>query len=224
LHTNDLRGDVDDIVVEPPDAIIVAHQRSGTHFLQASLASHPGVHERGEFILRYKRRNRSTHALANPSDDVPDAYVNLPGRLNIGIVMYSERPIYERMCGPLSNAKVIHLVRDPRDVAISVAQMRADRAVLGGDFKAHYRIHESPPPHAEYSVADIDALVAKVTALQRGFAVECAGFPRALTLSYEEITGGRQVSEIPEHIATRLLEFLGLESRRLTNQLRKTGR
>jgi hypothetical protein len=218
-----LLGWVHEILVEPPDAVIFAHQRSGTHLLQSSLASHPQVHGRGEFVLLYKRACRRVQENVKPTNDRPLAYVNKPHRLNIGIVMYSEKAIFEGLCGPLSAFRVIHLLREPLQVATSVAQMEADRAALGEKFRAHYNLDECPPAHAEYSTDRIAPLVAKVAALQEKYVLELRHYPRVLTVSYEEITAGKQVAEIPAGIAHRLLGFLELKEEGLRNTLRKTG-
>ena len=63
-----------------PDFVIVSSPRSGTHFLETALASHPKIHRRGECVLRFCR------SLAPPNRYV---FINKPRHLNGAIVMYA---------------------------------------------------------------------------------------------------------------------------------------
>jgi hypothetical protein len=205
-------------ILETPDAVIVSHQRSGTHFLASSLASHPKIHDRGEFVLRHQR--------GQPSDDGTGhhpAFTNLPNHLNIGIVMYSEAERFERLCRRLNECKVIHLLRNPRDVAVSQIQMEADRARLGIAFRAHYRIADTPPEPAPIDVKAVEGREKAVRSVQRTYANRFKLHCDILTVSYDEITNNCQVNIVPEPIAVRILSFLGLTYSPLTTTLRKTG-
>lgn len=205
-------------VIEPPHAIILSHQRSGTHLLQAALASHPRVHGRGEFILQYRRRGREPRS-ANSSD----IYVNRPGLVNLGIVMYSECDIFQNVCARLDTMKIIHLLRNPRDVARSVAQMEADRVKLGPDFKAHYTLDEVPHAPAVSSEELRVAIQAKVAAEQEHFMAQMDGHPRLFVVTYEDLTGGKQTNALARTLAEPILNFIGLEYRPLTCNLRKSA-
>jgi hypothetical protein len=209
-------------LADRPDSIILSHQRSGTHFLQASLSSHPAIHGRDEFLMHFRcpaSRPGREHDAKLISYDLR----NRPGFHNIAIVMYSQVELYEQHIGSIFDVKVIHLLRDPRDVARSYAQMMSDKGVLGIKYRPHYSLGDS----AALATPVVDAIaehkVSRIAELQERFREKLAGHGDILTLQYEELTGRRQVNELPDDLASHILRFLGLEFHRLTNRLRKTG-
>jgi hypothetical protein len=208
---------------EAPDALILAYPRSGTHLLLSCLGSHPGVHKRGECVLKYDRLTR----LHDPVErrPRPDAFifVNKTLFMNIGIVMYSMIPVFERLCGPLSQHRVIHLLRNPGNVARSVAQMEADRVLLGNAYRAHHKVGEKAPPPSPISTDAVERVYRKVVASQALYAEVLRTHPRCLTLTYEEITDNRNTSTIPEAAGRQLLNFLGLEYHSLSTTLQKSS-
>jgi hypothetical protein len=52
----------DPVGLAKPDVIILSHQRSGTHFLESSLAAHPRIHKRGKCVMQYERRAHDAEA------------------------------------------------------------------------------------------------------------------------------------------------------------------
>jgi hypothetical protein len=208
--------------IDTPDAIILAHQRSGTHLLQSCLESHPKIRGRGEFVLHYRRRLQRRAGETAPTD-LDRIWRNVPGVINTGIVMYSQVPTYESLCGKLGNQRIVHLIRDPHNVAQSVAQMEADRVLRGAAFRAHFRVDEELPSPAPTLGDDIAVIEAKVTALQAQFIKRLEGHPKCLRISYEAITGNREVRELPRELTAHILEFFGLEYHPLRTDLRKTS-
>ena len=150
---------------EKPDAIILSHPRSGTHFLQASLASHPKVFTRDEFIRRYAWTvfNELTN-LANVKNHI---YTNKPLYFNIGIVMYQDVEMFEKLFCPLVEIKVLHLLRDARKVARSFAQMWADNLHYGKDFRYHYGLSQEPLPHVQSTAGHVKDVLAEVHAIMK---------------------------------------------------------
>jgi hypothetical protein len=207
--------------VETPDAIILSHARSGTHFLLSSLASHPAIHGRGEFILRYQRWRQDGNVEIISPDGV-GLFSNLANRFNIGIVMYPCVEAFENLCGPLHDCQIIHLLRNPADVAISLVQMEADRAKLGSSFRAHSRITEPPPVHFEIDFEAVAMQKERIGKVQEIFSRRLASCSKVLSISYEEITNNRQVNLVDEAIAARILSFLRLAYSPLSTTLRKT--
>jgi hypothetical protein len=201
--------------LEPPDAVILSHPRSGTHFLLSSLASHPKIHGRGEFIRRYQRGQRT--------DSDPPVFSNLADHMNIAIVMYVQAARFERLCCPFSNCKIIHLLRNPRDVAVSLLQMQVNKERLGSAFRAHYRVHDPPLENAPIDEAAVENRGQLVRNIQQVYIDLFKSHRDLLTISYDEITNNAQVNTFPEPIAARLLAFLGLSYAPLTTTLRKTG-
>lgn len=213
-----------DLRVEAPNTIILAHQRSGTHFLLSLLASHPRIHGRGEWILHYKRRlARNELDVPNPVERYRRIFRNYPGFVNVGILMYSQVPVFEELCGPLVNHRVIHLLRNPSAVAKSAAQMRANRASLGPEFRAHYEQGENVPKQAIYSPEIEAEIESRVISLQKQYTANLEKSTMLFTLRYEDITGGCQVNQLQSPITNALLEFLGVEPLSLSTNLVKTG-
>jgi len=204
-----------------PYAIIVGHPRSGTHLLEECLASHPKIHKRSECVLRYRQWLEGE----NLSKTISRKYIfnNLPRSVNIAIVMYKELPLLETLCGPLAGFKLIHLLRDPADVARSCAQWKANKAKYGEKARAHYKITETPPPNAKFSAASVRTLTRQVKKLQDQHAALFAQHPATLTVHYEEFTGSREVNQLPDAFSRKILKFIGLKPCPLFCDLRKTG-
>ncbi len=151
-------------------------------------------------------------------------FKNKPGMMNIGIVMYSQVNLFETLCGSITNFKIIHLLRDPAAVAISSAQMNADKTLLGKQFRAHYQIGETPHHPASFSMDEAKKIEKKVLRLQIEFLERLRNHQQLLTIRYENITEGKQVNQIPFAISKQLLTFLDLQYYPLQNSLIKTGR
>lgn len=212
-------------MIDTPQFIILGHQRSGTHFLQSLISSHPSVHGRGEFILHYKRLNaRAEFEEMAGSERFRYVFQNMPGYINVGIVMYSQMGLFEELCGSLKSQRVIHLLRDPLAVALSVAQMKADREALGEKFKAHYRMGESMPTTAPVALESIAETEQRVAALQAEYRQKLAFNESVLTVKYDEMTLNQQVNELAPETSKKLLDFIGLDYRPLRTQLQKTGK
>ena len=125
------------IFIECPDVVILSHPRSGTHFLEASLANHPKIHKRGECFLRYERliakeRSEQVREMQKFPRRFLRVLTNRPNRLNIAILMYRKMSFFTDILQfSLADLKLIHLLRNPRHVAISCAQMETDRLHFG---------------------------------------------------------------------------------------------
>ena len=68
-----------------PQVLIFSTQRSGTHLLASFFEQHPQIHVRGEAFLRYERTGTITE--------------NIPGKLNMGILMYNQVLTMESLGG-----------------------------------------------------------------------------------------------------------------------------
>jgi hypothetical protein len=206
---------------EKPDAVIFSTQRSGTHFLQACLASHPRFHARGESTLKYWK------FLLDPAQwegfgDRDYQFRNKPGKFNIAIVMYSYIETFERLCGRLNTLPVIHLLRNPVNVAKSLIQLEANRTCYTHYPRLHHLGQTALPP-APVTEEGLEQRAQSIRQKQVFFTRELADFERVLTLTYEDLTGDQQVNHLEERHATRILNFLGLESAKLTNTLKKSA-
>jgi hypothetical protein len=206
---------------DTPDAIIVAHPRSGTHLLQSALSSHPKIHGRGECVLRYARRNKVLES------QIPfiwkETFWNKPDHCNLAIVGYAMVDLFEVLCSPIENHKVIHLIRNPSGVARSLARMTAEQTALGSKFKAHYRVNELLPKSPQLPQEEIDRCICKIICDQNKFRSKLNAHSNTLTVTYESLTDDKEISQIPILIASQLLRFLNVEYHDLTTTLRKTG-
>lgn len=213
------------MTIEPPEVIILSTQRSGTHLLQSMLGCHSLVQTRGEFILDY-RRKRAAGILEPELDPAAIAgfrYRRRPGFVNLGIVMYGQIAEFERWCGSLLSCKIVHLIRDPLQVAKSRLQMKRDREVLGDKFRAHYHAHHTATLPPVYTDPDEVALAEQIRISQTHHLKLLEGNPNVLTLSYEEICNNKQVSHLDAALGQRLFSFLGLDAEDVRTHLVKTS-
>jgi hypothetical protein len=143
--------------------------------------------------------------------------------VNIAIVMYQSLRLFGHLCGSLYDYKLIHLVRNPRLVAMSIAQMRADRLVYRDAYRAHEFVHEPAVSRVPFSWHVVERLVPQVAGAQRRFLKRFRDHRNVLSVNYEDLTGNREVSRLPIESSRAVLRFLGLAFEELTTTLRKTG-
>ena len=93
-------------------------------------------------------------------------FTNEPNHLNAAIVMYNCVQAFEKLCGPIFGCKIIHLLREPQDIARSLLQKWANQAHYGNNYKSHYSVDESPPENVPFSDTEIDLLAPKIARLQ----------------------------------------------------------
>lgn len=207
------------LVFDRPDAVILSHQRSGTHFLLATLASHPKIAGRGECVLGY-RRYLSTGRI-NPA--MSNNFKNQPHKLNIAIVMYSQVSLFEQLCGSLFNFKIIHLLRNPHATALSLAQWHADRDYGRGEYLPHYRVGQMMPQPRPISMQKVALLEKQIVEVQKRYLRKTNIYCDVLQVAYEDLTQNQQTNRLDQYWARVLLEFLGCDDAPLTNSLQKTG-
>lgn len=185
-----------------PEVIILSTQRSGTHLLESFLVKHPMFHGKGEMFLRYTRSGVLLE--------------NVEGKINIGILMYSELPIFFALGGSNYNPKVIHLLRDPYKVALSRLQMEADKSQLGSAYRAHYFIDELSNPEVKKILDErispdltrVESLAASIAESQQKH-IRLLESIAHLQISYEEIVkDDESVHVLDKEIQRRLLSFL----------------
>jgi len=151
------------------------------------------------------------------------AFLNKPGHINLAIVMYPMVNLFEKLCGPLRDYRILHLTRDPRAVVRSLVQAEADKKAYGSAFKAHFRVSENPPPHAPISLVGIDKRIRRIAGLQTRYTRKLKKYKNVFTVTYESLTGDQEIAEIPEAIASKMLSYLGLDFAKLATDLQKTG-
>lgn len=202
-----------------PEVIILSTQRSGTHLLDSILRKHPMIHGKGEMFLRYRRKG----TLLN----------NVEDKINIGILMYSELSIFLKLGGGAYKPLIIHLLRNPYDVALSRLQMRADRLKLGNSYKAHCKINELEKPEVSKRLKDriepddssIDSLVCSIAENQQKHVLMLKNIPH-LQINYEEIAlDNESVTVLNKEVQKKLMIFLNLsdDDFKLSTSYYKTG-
>lgn len=202
-----------------PDVLIISYPRSGTHFLESALKSHPQIRGRGECFLRYFR-HFSGDTLVKHHDS--DLFTNVPTRVNLGILMYGLVDYARINIGEISNQRIVHLLRDPISVAKSEVQKRANRLHYGV-YSSHYRIGSPPPPNRPIAMTDVLSIAELVNAEQLHYRDRLRCYPKVLTITYEELTNNLQTFVIPDDISYRILDFLGIERSQLRTHYLKTG-
>lgn len=211
-------------LIPAPDVIILSQQRSGTHLLQSALARHPQIETRGEFLVHYQRAlaRGVPHPEMEAYPECPYRYRRRENFVNIGIVMYSHIALYEELCAPLESSKIIHLLRDPSDVAQSLAQMDYDKKTMGAAFRAHY--HASDVVNLpRITTSNIEEKAAQIALAQDKYKRRLSNVENVLTVTYEELTGNVQVNELAYSATCRLMEFLNLQVVPLKTELVKTS-
>jgi len=177
--------------------IILAHQRTGTHLLATALNSHPDIvclGEEGEEI------------------DIKKG-ASVRGK----IVMYNQlHGKFEDNFG----LRIIHLLRDPRDTAISDILNDRDKAE-NENHDAHY--YKKEP--IKYHNIEKGFLQYKTDIINRYMWEVQKALPQSIPtieVRYEELTKGKEVRRIPKKPAERILHFLGVKYRTLTTDLFKS--
>ncbi|HEY4789022.1 MAG TPA: sulfotransferase domain-containing protein [Bacteroidales bacterium] len=181
-----------------PEALILSTQRSGTHLLESFLTKHPQIVGQGELFNRY-------HKLGILERKVE-------GKLNIGILMYNQMYIFEKLGGAFINHKIIHLIRNPYNVALSRLQMTADKAKQGNLYKAHYHNHESINERGVPDLSKLIELTNEINAVQQKY-IELLKDTNHLLIKYEDfVKNDENAVELDEDVQSKILQFLCLEN------------
>lgn len=183
------------------DFAILCHQRSGSHLIQTCLNSHPDIYCFGEL------------GFAKELD--PPAECRVVG----AIIMYNQ---WDRLDGQVRIQRFLHLVRNPRDTALSLARNERDKALRGSTHRAHYRKGEELPPAYEVSAEEVRSWQERVERYQARFKDTLAK-RKTLTLTYESLTNNSSVEQLPEREGRRILAFLGVPYYPLSTTLVKSG-
>ncbi len=171
--------------------VILAHHRSGTHLLATKLASHPDISCSGE-----------------PSYDYTGYLDELmaPEALLHGHIRMYKHPDVETILG---GHRILHLVRDPRQTALSVLVTKGIEAYSGGGYAPHYtkdyELVRFPVPSGA-----VESRMKQVQAQQVMWRQRLKGFGH-LEVSYDEIVSGERDDE--------LLRYLGVDPRPLQSPL-----
>lgn len=173
------------------DFVILSKGRSGTHMLASFLNSHSMISCEGEFGKIDKK-----------------IQITKRGRVHGAIFMYNVGKFSQLR----PRLKVIHLVRDPFDNAVSFArqQIRLRMRQAGRD----------DLPGAEFVPKTVGRLARQVKEQQDNVRERLGARFSWVEVTFEEITEGKEAYMMPEPVSRRLCAFLGVSFETLTCETR----
>jgi hypothetical protein len=182
-----------------PEILIISHPRSGTHLLESFLKGHPMINGRGVIIVKYEEKGIIE--------------TNKIFKFNVGILMYEHISTFEKLGGILKKHKIIHLVRNSKDVALSILQMKADKIIQHSNYVAHHKENEIIPIRGKiiYSKKQLLIMERMVEYRQKKYSEELRKFG-CLELSYESIApNNTTVKELDKKISKAIFDYLGIK-------------
>ena len=185
------------------DFVLITTERSGSHLLMSLLSSHPLIRTHGEILLNGRVPRR------------------IEGR-KVGATIHYGQWKRRPSAIDFKKTKVIHLLRDPRGVALSQARNRIDQRIHGDRHRAHFRVGDEPPEIYEVDLEAIEKRTINIAAQQKEF-TRMLRRKTVYTVTYEELTRNQSIETAPEGFARPLLDFLGVEHRRLRTTFAKSG-
>jgi hypothetical protein len=191
------------------DFIILFGVRSGSHMLGDALNSHPQIACKGE-------READVVVDKEPTDKT----VN--GRL-LQYATYDNK-INKGKKGFPSTRRIILLVRDPKQRALSHMMNHEDNTKNRNNHLAHFYGGEKPQ-HFKLDPKQHLRLTRKFRKADKSWinTLKKSKYPY-LIVNYEDLTGGKEIDEIPREKAQKILNFLGLPYRPLKTKLKKSPR
>lgn len=179
------------------DFFILTAQRSGSHMLASALNSHPSISCEGE--------------LGRPDDVIKSS----KGEVKGAILMYR----HWHMFGDQFTArKILHLVRDPYNIARSRLANEQDKKQKKWEHEAHFREKVSREFELDGKMlGEVRDAVKDETRRIRNDLRQTLH----MEVSYEELTGDVSVTEIPQEVSDKLTSFLEVPSASLSTDLVK---
>jgi hypothetical protein len=193
------------------EVIIFSNQRSGSHLLLNALKQHPKIKGRRElyYSLREGRDEEQLHG-----------YVD--GKVNIAILHYNQLDNFYKAGGSLENVKIMLLLRNPRNVAISTLQLMADRK-LNKNILGHGKVDKEYGKRGVIDESKIPHRIS-VTIERQNAQKEMLRDINHFVINYEDfVPNEKNIEYLDDKVAKKILNFIGLEfKKRLYTNLRKT--
>ena len=180
------------------DVIIFSTQRSGSHLLQDLLNSHPDINIRGEIFLHYRKGIK--------------LHPHVEGKVNIAILQYSQLESFYELGGDLKKIKIIHLLRNPLDVAISRLQLKVDREI-DKNISAHHRSTRKKE-YGKRGIIDEGLIDSEIKRIELSYNSQKELLKNIdhLEINYEDFTnGGNNTEYLNDDIAKKILNYLNLK-------------
>lgn len=199
------------------DFLIICGQRSGSHLLGTMLNSHPDIVCHGEL---FQSRDKI----------LPTRAKILPHQIKGAILMYTkgkngdEKQATDALENELTCSRVIHLTRNPEDMAKSrLIQARMKGAGQGGAHSLRGKKIKRVELH--FPVNEIRDSADVIRAQQEEIRQYLkANNINTLEIEYEKMTKGRDIDSMAYGMAGTLLAFLGIKRHvPLITNLQKTG-
>jgi hypothetical protein len=182
-----------------PKVLCVSLPKAGTHLIERAVCLHPRLYRR---IL----------PTLNPENVGLRGLEGVLGRLRPGQVAVAHLPFEEAYPSLLEGVKAFFVIRDPRDIAVSLAHYIGRR----GDHPLHVAYRERPDLRARIELAILGDAEARPPAPSLESVL--AGFAGwlesgALVVRYEDLIGERGGGdpEAQERALERIYDHLGLE-------------
>lgn len=161
-------------------AALISWYGSGTNLLRSFLNSHPDIHFHKELFCIPAGWHPSQHAKGDCVRELEKAYNRDEQVVGVDIKYNQLNPEIERYLIE-NDAKIIHLLRDPlRTVWYKNSSVSEEKL----------RIHCNRIEDAKTKANNL--------------------FGDVLEITYEDMTRGREIDELPTDFADRIIEFLGV--------------
>jgi sulfotransferase family protein len=181
-----------------PRVLVVSLPKAGTHLVERAACLHPQLHRRLRRTLNPENMQDGLHAAL--------------GELRPGQVALAHIPFDPSYSGLLEDVKTLFVIRDPRDIAVSLAHYIGGR----GDHPLHFAYSERPDERSRIELAILGDAEARPPApslesLLSGF----SGWldSGALVVRFEELIGARGGGDdgVQQRTLRALYGHLGLE-------------
>lgn len=208
-------------LTKPAQALLIAGNRVGGTFLNIALSNHPQI---------FCARGEPFHRQSPWRAAVPEETIRIKllwGQLGYAVSMFKINEVYVR--GNLRSAieknpdlRILSLDRENSlEQAVSTELNRMHRK---GALKSHptHSFSEVNPESVTLNVESIVKEYGRTIGAKNRVKQTLRGLKNPiLYLTYEQITDGEEVSQIPEKVSWEICEFLGVEPVCLKSHLRK---
>jgi len=204
------------VLSSPRPFVLYSYIRTGGTFLAHCLDSHPDI-----FMPRHEPFRAEEHTMRRVEGDLMGLYWEQPGYVATGCkVTYSQAtPEMWHYLG-LKGGRIIHLTRNPLQTVVSI-QLRKQAQSAGADYPTQRYERSDHVPRITVHPPDVRLAITNILE-ERTRLAPPHGLP-TFELTYDDITGGQDVSAVQEGAARMLCRFLDVPYRPLTCRVRRVN-